>query len=48
MKFDWHESEDRVIVRTHNYKSGSVYHGDWKGREREGKGKMTWADGSSY
>ena len=28
--------------------NGIEYDGEWKDGIREGKGKLTWADGSSY
>ena len=37
-----------IETRSHTYKTGSVYEGEWKGGMRHGKGKMTWADGATY
>lgn len=34
--------------RTHNYKSGAIYTGQWKGNLRHGNGTMIWPDGGRY
>lgn len=37
-----------IEKRTHTYKTGAVYSGDWKGGLRHGHGLMKWADGAVY
>ena len=37
-----------IETRNHEYSTGSVYQGQWKGGMRHGKGKMTWTDGAYY
>ena len=34
--------------RTHKYKSGAVYKGQWKGGMRHGKGTMVWDGNTRY
>ena len=37
-----------LIVKTHNYKSGSIYNGEWLGGFRHGNGTIKYPDGSHY
>ena len=32
----------------HNYKTGAIYQGQWKGGLRHGRGSMSWPDSSRY
>lgn len=34
--------------RTHTYKTGAIYTGQWKGGMRHGKGTMIWPDNGRY
>jgi len=34
--------------RTHTYKTGAIYTGQWKGGLRHGKGTMIWPDNGRY
>ena len=37
-----------IEEREYQYKTGSVYIGQWKGGMRHGQGTMKWIDGASY
>ena len=37
-----------IEEREYQYKTGSVYFGQWKGGMRHGIGTMKWIDGASY
>jgi len=41
-------NEPRQMRDPFSFSTGSVYHGEWKGGFRDGKGTQTWADGASY
>lgn len=34
--------------RRHVFRTGAIYDGQWKGKERHGFGVQTWSDGASY
>lgn len=38
----------KTVYKTHQYKNGAVYTGEWKGGFRHGKGTMKWPDGAQY
>lgn len=37
-----------LITRTHKYKSGAIYSGEWLGGFRHGEGLINYSDGSAY
>ena len=37
-----------IEEREYQYKTGSIYSGQWKGGMRHGHGTMKWIDGASY
>ena len=37
-----------IETRTHHYKTGAVYKGQWKGGLRHGIGEMKWNNDTSY
>ena len=37
-----------LVSRTHNYKTGAVYEGQWKGGMRHGTGIMRWPGNARY
>ena len=39
---------ESAVHRTHDYNDGSRYEGLWVGRERHGKGILTFASGAIY
>ena len=40
--------DGELEVREYEYKTGSVYNGEWLGGMRHGQGKMVWADNGCY
>jgi hypothetical protein len=38
----------RELRPAYQYKTGSIYEGEWFGNFRDGFGTMTWPDGAQY
>ena len=50
---DSHETKsssylDREERPAYLYKSGAIYTGQWRGKNRDGYGVQTWPDGAKY
>ena len=43
-----YEANAPIESRKHNYTTGAIYTGTWKGGMRHGKGLMIWPDGARY
>ena len=43
-----YEDDGYLVERTHRYKTGAVYAGEWKGGMRHGRGTIEWADRVFY
>ena len=43
----WNEKAP-LVKRTHTYKTGAIYTGQWLGGMRQGQGTMVWPDNARY